>query len=549
MIHPLELSSQPTPPFTRFGNYQIVGLHLPAFDPLRTVKTILLTPASVKMYNLLVRKHSHFVRQTVVVAITLRLATFAVPSSMGRVLGPMSAVFHIPGITVFVAGMRTEYATIVARTFDFWFIQLANAIWAITFSAVLMDLRVILVVTCSAVYTISLFQETNLRTTSFMVLVSVWELVFCLMLMAWLSLGLVADVHHHALIIARGHTLSTKDVLADALGTMATMTLRNMYRRHRHVQHQRTAPEKRMQALGYRCIIALRMIGPHAGSLGSVVMFPACNAKQVSSGTKLLNVIKGRSQANRTEDRVVLQMYLATEYTKIDPHKTVWPRVGALEPIATWKSAVLYACGAIGAGLAALSVFLTEDACGAAEIAVSALVTSVFFSGVHLCCCQRHLLKSIMTSFHFLFLLFQIVAIGVCVVDMLRWRWHCACGVMCSGILAYTVLTVDALTPAMKHRLRFNYWMVVGGIALFWLVQVVLLLDVLVLGQLDLKDRVFLDFVVMGTRSQFHVAPFLLSRVVTVLVWSARYVFVALVHHTDNALVLLRGNVEFEYGS
>ncbi|KAE8905370.1 hypothetical protein PF005_g19394 [Phytophthora fragariae] len=503
MIHPLELSSQRT----NYGNYQIIALgrHLPAFDPTLTVKSVLLSPSCVKKYNSLVSKYSHLIQQTVVAAIALRLATFAVPASMGRVLAPMSTVFHIPGLTVFAAGMRTEYIAIVARTFDLWFVQLANTIWAITLSAVLMDLRILLVATCWVVYTISLFQETNLRTTSFMVLVSAWELVFCVLLMLWLSLGLVDGVQNHALIIARGHTLSTKDVLANALGTMATMALRNMFRRHRHVQLQRTAPEKRMQALGYRCKIALSIMGPHAESQGSVILYKGSNTK---NGTPFFTLIKAKSHPSRAERRTLLQMYLVAEHAKIDPHKTVWPRIGALGPIAIWKSVVLYFCGVMGAGLAALSVFLPEGACGAAEIAVSALIASLFFSGVHLCCCQIQLLKSIMTSFHFLFLQFQIVTIGVCVVDMLSWRWHCACGVMCSCVLAFTVLTVDALTPVMKQRLRFNYWMVVGGILLFWLVQMVLLLDVLVLGQLDLKDRVFLNFVVLGTQSQFRVAPF-----------------------------------------
>lgn len=295
-----------------------------------------------------------------------------------------------------------------------------------------------------------------------------------------------------------------------------------------------------MEALGYRYNIALSIMGYHVESTGSVKVFQGSSE---ANGTRFFNLTinKTNPRASQGEKRALLQMYLVAEHAKIDPHTTVWPRIGALEPISIWKSLALYSCGAMGGGLVALSVFLSEDASGAAETAVSALLTSIFFSGVHLCCCQRQLLKSIVTSFHFLFLLFQIVAIGVCVVDMLSWRWHCACGVMCSGVLAFTVLTIDALTPVMKQRLRFNYWMVVGGIVLFWLVQMELLLDVLVLGQLDLKDRVSLDFVVLGTHSQFHVAPFLLSRVVTVLVWAVRYVFVALTHHNDNALVLLRG--------
>ncbi|EGZ09769.1 hypothetical protein PHYSODRAFT_523007 [Phytophthora sojae] len=397
--------------------------------------------------------------------------------------------------------MRVEYMKVLARRFDFCFTQLANMLWAITLSVVLMDLRVTMVLVYSLYFTNSLFQEANLRHSTFMTLVALGELAFCLLLMVWLSLGLIDDVHHHVLLVASGRTLSTKDVLVNALDTMAMLSLRHTYRRYIHSVHQKNNPGASMRAQGK---------------------------------TKVL--------------RPLLQMYLISGYADIDPLKTIWPRFGAITHVSTWKSIVLYSCGVIGAGFAALSLFLPSNSSGTAALAVSGLVMSSLFSGAHLCCSQRHLLKSIVTSFNYLFLMFQVVATGVCVVDMLTWHWVSACGVLSSWVLAHTVLTADALTPIMKHRLRFKYWLVIGGIVLFWLIHAGLLLDVLVLGNLNLQDRVFLDFIVLGQHCQFRVAPFLLSRVVTLLVWAARYVVAALTGN-NNALVLLRGTVAFDYES
>lgn len=84
------------------------------------------------------------------------------------------------------------------------------------------------------------------------------------------------------------------------------------------------------------------------------------------------------------------------------------------------------------------------------------------------------------------------------------------------------------------------------GIILFWLVESALLLDVLVLGNWNLQDRVLLDFTLLGQRAKFYVAPFMLSRIITIVVWSGRFVFVTATRHNDNALILLRGNVEFD---
>ncbi|KAE8976757.1 hypothetical protein PR002_g25222 [Phytophthora rubi] len=127
------------------------------------------------------------------------------------------------------------------------------------------------------------------------------------------------------------------------------------------------------------------------------------------------------------------------------------------------------------------------------------------------------------------------------------WEWAPSCAVASLLLLVFTILTVDALTPTMKRRLHFKFWMPVVGIILFWLVEVVLLVDVLVVGNWDLQDRVFLKLIIFGRQAQFRVVPFFLSRILTIFVWSARYVNIALSRQNDNVLILLRGEVEFDY--
>jgi hypothetical protein len=441
-------------------------------------------------------------------------------------LAPVAAVLLIPPIVVFAAGMRTEYVRVILRTFDFCFLQAANTLWAIVFSAVLRDTRVILVVVVWVNFTNSLLQETHLRNTLFMLVVTSWEWLFFAMLLVWLSLELVDGVQHYALITTRGHTLSTKDILTNVIGTMAMLSLRNLYRRFQLQRHHKKRPGTAIQALGYRCKIALSS-GPGNTSL-------------------IRQTTQSRGSLSSSCRPQPLQMYLATEANRFDPRHTVWPRIGALAPLSTGQVVVLNGCGLAGGAFGVLALFVPSKAEAAAVVG---LIASALFSGVYFCCFQRQLLQRVVTSFHFIFFVAQILATSACAMDLFAWRWVPVCSIASGHLLATTFLMVDALTPVMKRRLGFRYWFMVSGVVLFSTAVILLLLDVLVLHNWRLQDRMFLQLETIGLRVQFHVAPFMLGRTLTVLLWSGRYVYVALARLDDSALILLRGNVEFDYES
>jgi hypothetical protein len=541
MIHPDDSVSAVGDVF-----YKVVawGDSLPAFDPLLMIKTVLLPPSSVQAFNRVVLKLSRLTGQLVIGGLVLRFATFAVPANVARVLAPISAVLHIPGIIVFTAGFRVEYVKILLGTFDFWFLYVASTLWFVVFSVVLSDIRALVVVICWLNFTDSLLQETYLRNSGFIVGVVLWEWVFYVLLTLWLSMEFVDEVHHYTMTTARGLTLSTKDLLVNVRGTMTMLLLRNVYRRLTHTKRQHDKLGTAMQSLGYRSKIALSVAEPRTSVRDS--LFPP-QASQQRQRSKHDSRLETANLTSTLDKRPPLQMFLASECARFDPRKTMCPRIGALSCLAAWKLVLLYLCGAAGGLCAVLCVFLPRGAVGGDAIAGVGLVTSGAFCSVLTCCCQRQLLKRVVTSFHFLFFSAQMVSTSASIMDIFGWHWIPAAGVGSSLLLAFTVLTVDALTPSMKRRLQLKFWMPVAFLVLFWLVQVTLLVDVLLLGVWDLHDRVFLDLTLAGHRAQFRVVPFLLSRVATLFVWSGRYVYVALSRQDDNALILLRGEVEFDY--
>ncbi|KAL4156294.1 hypothetical protein PRNP1_005325 [Phytophthora ramorum] len=291
-------------------------------------KTVLLSPNSLKQFNRFVVVFTPLLGPFIFAGLALRYATFLVSAPAGRILSVISAIAQIPGIVVTLGHMRTEYVKVIVPTFDFCFLQIANTLWAITMSFVLRDLRITVVVVCWVNFTCWLLQETYLRNSNLVVGVALWEWLFFVMLLLLLSLDFVDEVEHYSLVTTRDRTISTKDVLANVIGTMAMLSLRNLCRR---------------------------------------------------------------------------------------------------------------------------------------------------------------------------------------------------------------------------RRLRFKYWMATSGIGVLWVVHILLLLDVMMFGIWGLRDRVFMNFSFLGRRSTFHVVPFLLSRIVTIFVWSGRYVYVLITRQNDNALILLRGEVEFDY--
>ncbi|GMF28705.1 unnamed protein product [Phytophthora lilii] len=543
MIHPFR-PTEPQPCFESDVFYKIVAWQdeLPAFDPLPMFKTVLLNLQSVKRFNRFVPAFSPFLGPFIYSGLVLRFATFVSPAPVGRILAPIAAVLQLPAMILTLAHMRTEYVRIIVRTFDFCFLQTANTLWAVTLSAILGDIRIVLVFSCWMNFTCWLLQETYLRNSYFVVGVALCESLFFAMLLPCLLLDFVDDVEHFTLLTADSRTLSTKDILANVIATMAMFSLRNLYRRYNDVRHQTLKPGTAMQALGYRCKIELSVAGPLMKCVENIASphDGEANGKRLDLASVIL---KGCKPPHHPP----LQMHLAAELARFDSRKTVCPLIGSLRPLSSLQLVGLYACQVFGGGFSLLALFLPKNTYGEKVFAVLGLVMCTLFTGVFVGCCQRQLLKRVVASFHFLFFSFQVIITGIAVVDLFSWRWVPACGVASSLLLGQSLLMIDALTPVMKRRLCFKFWMTVGSIGLLWVVHILLLLDVLVLQNWGLQDRVFLTISLLGRQSNFHVAPFLLSRILTIFVWSAKYAYVVVTRKNDSALILLRGEVEFDY--
>ncbi|KAJ8578001.1 hypothetical protein ON010_g1203 [Phytophthora cinnamomi] len=342
-FHPVDATHTPTEHYDHWFRIVASDDDLPAFDPLVMVKTVLLSPSSVKKFNRVALKYTRVTEQSVICGVILRFATFALPAHLGRMIAPIAAILHLPGMIVFTAGFRTEYVKIILHTFDFWFLYTTSTIWAVVLSIVLGDIRAMLVVVCWGNFTNAILQETYLRNTNFIMIVTVLELVYYILLLTWMSLEFVDEVHHYTVTTARGQTLSTKDILVNAVGTLSMLLVRNLHRRFAHAKREYNDPGTPMQALGYRCKIGLGAAEPTTASI-----VPRRQRLQSRTGSHVDTTTLAAAQ-NRRLKLPPLQMRLTTESIRLDPRRTVWPRIGSLSPLATWKTVTIYSFGATGA--------------------------------------------------------------------------------------------------------------------------------------------------------------------------------------------------------
>ncbi|ETM01436.1 hypothetical protein L917_01986 [Phytophthora nicotianae] len=273
MIWPFD-NCEPPPPVAALSYETVLCTELPAFDPVPTLRSVLLKPPHLQRFECFLRKTGWLTMPIYACGLILRIVVCSVPAPIGRLVSPWAAILHIPPCIVFAAGIRVEFVKLILSAFDFWFPFAANTMFLIVFSCVLRDMRILLVVAVWIAFGCSFLQETYFRDSRNIAMSAFVEASLLILLMGSISLNIMDDLHHSNLLIAGGHTLSTKDVLVNVIGTMATLMMRTTYRRVKLIKRQKQMEGTATQSLGYRCFIALNPTGPGATSRNSVVPHP-----------------------------------------------------------------------------------------------------------------------------------------------------------------------------------------------------------------------------------------------------------------------------------
>lgn len=177
-----------------------------------------------------------------------------------------------------------------------------------------------------------------------------------------------------------------------------------------------------------------------------------------------------------------------------------------------------------------------------------ALSCSSFFLAMTLSLTQRDLIHVLLHNFDFVFSSAQLIALAVCICDLVRWKTRYCILVVSWACWFHWILLQDAITPSIKKHLMFRR----RGAAL---VMLTILLALAALGTLLVfdgsessifADRVLWSVPISGSRVfEQRTREFALQRIVTILGWNTR-LFFELVRQTEaDELLFIQGLVEY----
>lgn len=514
----------------------VVSEILPCFDVGTTVKQLFLNERQTQRFNSFAQTVKPVSTPCYVIGHVLRNVVIFAPPDAGKILAVISSLLQSLTIAIVVFSFQVGFVKVLVRTFEFWLLAATATIWTCCSFFYVQDIRAIALAVAWLDFVDLVLIETYLNATKRVVLLAaVASGVYLTLVTVGVSLNVVHDSRYpQALVASPVHSLTIKDVLVNTMGTMVMIMGRVAYRTYNILQNEKHAPSSWVRSIGYRCRIALR----------------ARNAESPTARTFLGPMDSSMLQSERARTEKSLHMRLIHFPACYNPIDTVVPNIDSFGVLPRWQLCSLYACGVIGYTLSS-ATFRPVTSSNESTTGVTAIVglgsTFAFWLWFS-CCSQRALLFTLCTSFDFVFLYVQLLAAYICACDLFYWNWAKCCGVVADFLWMHWVLTLDAITPAMKARLALKAWYAVPVLVLSLLKALVLMTRMFFRsGGWTLQNRLLLDHEFGGYEVKVFVFPFLFSRQITIFIWCIRLLYRIGTRKSENDLVMMLGNVEYDY--
>lgn len=157
---------------------------------------------------------------------------------------------------------------------------------------------------------------------------------------------------------------------------------------------------------------------------------------------------------------------------------------------------------------------------------------------------QWSLLKSLITSFDFLFYSAQAIVTQLSAASMYNWDPNYCLWLASSWIWMQWFFCLDALTPIMKTKLRFHVRYAIPVTVVIFIGQVIVLLC-LVVGMNPPQGHTIWSSNVDGRVMTVQVLLFFVTRLLITGTWTLR-ILLRLCESSDPDAIILRGAVRYE---
>lgn len=500
---------------------------LPSFDLSLCLKHKLLSEKRLKLYDRMVRRIQPVLLQVYMTGFAIRAIAFFTPALIGQWLAPISFALQIPHTINVILLFRYDFARILARTFDFWFLAASVAIWLVCFVCAFQDNRVWVLPSCCLDFIDAFLIESLFGSPKRILVVTLSSIMFFFAVIIVLLCGQIDNLKNVKLISSQNHALTTRDLLLNSMGTIMMLLCRLAFTMHKALQRHNSSGLQ-IQSSGYRCRVKLQPL-----------QVPALQPHKppLDADAETRNAVHTYS------------MQLAHKCREpIDSAQTLVPWIShrKLHPLQIWAMNLVGVIGVVSTFtmLFPWSIWSDKDK---RIVAYVTLVCTFVFNAWFACYRQQFLLRKLVSSFHFLFLSFQISAGYLCACDLVYWDKESCYGLLSGWLWTHWLLLSDTICPITKDKIRFRLTRL--PVALLWVVVVahmVVVCEVLADNRWQLRDRTIFKYHVGDSLVEFRVVPFLLSRQITILVWSTRMFWRVWRQRDPNELLLLQGRVEYD---
>lgn len=408
---------------------------LPVLDLSLSLKARFLSPAAARVVDY-ITSYRRTLGATGLVANMFVLAMLLVPANVGEILAPIGFTLWVPIVVAGTSSLRYDVVRLLLHTYDFWFSSCVNLCVAAALGLLFRDTRSLLALGLWSGVQLNVMIDATIRRIRSTQLFNIVALVLYSIVWVIISLSLVDGLEDFPLVHYRTHELSAVAFATNGLVTVIALIGRNIYRRRSLLDP--TARLETIECASYRTnlqIYAFATSGPQQqepARRGPVMPRP--------DHVKALQYVQsiGCIDARETLLRRSVCEWLARR-GRCSPRAVAW--LGRV-PLCVFASSAFFN----------LEAFHSRSHFEASAHYTGFVLTLVY-CGLCATLYQRTLLRALVTSFDFAFLLLQITVIHVCACQFYDWVFDNALAVATSWIWSLWFLCLDALPPVRKRQL------------------------------------------------------------------------------------------------
>ncbi|KUF87727.1 hypothetical protein AM587_10007015 [Phytophthora nicotianae] len=510
---------------------------LPTIDLSRSVRGELLPARAHAVIHRFLTRYHRLLLLANMSGMVMNTVVTGVNAQSGQILSVISLVMWLPLGLGAPSTLTYDIVRLVMKTFDFWFFSCTTTLTALMISMYFWDLRVCrMMIDWIGFHNIVLIdaQVRGIRPFIIVTILGIPPLIFMLL---WIMLGRLDGCTSFSLLShSNNHahfSLSGDDIIGNGMITLSLLIIKIVVRKRQTLQLRQKS--SMIECVIYRCKLKLDQIqGP--------TIVHAKNARSKRLGRKHAVAASTSGHTGREPSMNQQMMFIKFPGT-FDSNHVIFPL-----RVAENTLVFLYGVGTVGIVLsfsALANEFSRTQSSGLFIQAWGALFCTIFFvmpfSSLH----QRELLKLLVTSFDFFFYAFQATtaSLSVCIL----YDWECSwCLILFTWwIWSLWAFTVDALTPAVRDKLRFRPSMAAPVVALVLLGHITIIGHFFSVGDDKLHDAILFQGKIWNHQLVVRVMPFYFSRIVTLSLWCPRLIW-RLSTASQSDVTILRGGVCYD---